>query len=328
MNIMQESIIDFKEAYIHYTKCKNINETQKVFRKRKESLIKNWKENNYQYPLPKTYKQGYELDHKPKKYKDLDIHYFKNIDTQEKAYFLGLIAADGCVYVKKNIKKGNRYSLSISLKEEDKYILDLFNHELNYKKKLQFLPPKKVSVNNSKIYTSSPGYRINIENKTIVKDLLELGINNKKSVLGFNFEKLILKENLIPHFIRGYFDGDGSVNIYIKNNSKFTNIITYICSNTIPILEYIKNKIPAEIDCYIKTTTYNNSKMNYLMIRANSAIKFYEYLYSNNPKYFLKRKFNNFNIYRTYVERSTLANSVNSEKGEIPNSEPSTIEIL
>lgn len=68
--------------------------------------------------------------------------------------------------------------------------------------------------------------------------------------------------------------------------------------------------------------------MNYLKIKRNSVLKFYDYIYSDFSKYFLKRKFNNFNVYRTYVERSTLANSVNSGKGENPNPEPSTIEIL
>jgi hypothetical protein len=297
---MQKSTIDFKEAYIHYSKCKNINITQKVFRKRKESLIKNWKENNYEYPLPRIYNQGYELNHKPKKYTELNINYFENIDTKGKAYFLGLVAADGCVYIKKNKIKGNRYSLTISLKEEDRYILEIFKDELNYKGELKYLPSKKISVNNSKEYTSSPGYLLLISNKKIVTDLLNLGINNNKSELGFNFDLLNIKEDLVSHFIRGYFDGDGSINVYIRNENY--NVITYFCSNTIPILKYIKNKIPTDIDSFITTSNTNNSSMNYLKIKRNSVLKFYDYIYSDFSKYFLKRKFNNFNIYRTYVE--------------------------
>jgi hypothetical protein len=49
--------------------------------------------------------------------------YFKDIDTEKKAYFIGLMIADGNVFDNPNTKEANRQaSISIMLKEEDEYI--------------------------------------------------------------------------------------------------------------------------------------------------------------------------------------------------------------
>ena len=55
-----------------------------------------------------------------KKYK-LNEHCFDEIDTEEKAYWLGFIAADGCVY-----KNSNAWRLQINLKSSDKHHLEKF----------------------------------------------------------------------------------------------------------------------------------------------------------------------------------------------------------
>ena len=52
----------------------------------------------------------------------LDEHYFENIDNEEKAYFLGLIISDGCIYSKNNRSQ----MVAITLQDCDKYILERF----------------------------------------------------------------------------------------------------------------------------------------------------------------------------------------------------------
>lgn len=54
----------------------------------------------------------------------LNHNYFEEINTEKKAYFLGLIMADGCVMKLKRSKNGYSYVTSISLIEEDKYLLE------------------------------------------------------------------------------------------------------------------------------------------------------------------------------------------------------------
>ena len=50
--------------------------------------------------------------------------YFKEIDTEDKAYWLGLLFADGCVQY--HPKKGDSWSIALSLMKEDKYLVENF----------------------------------------------------------------------------------------------------------------------------------------------------------------------------------------------------------
>lgn len=54
-----------------------------------------------------------------------DENYFNVVDTKEKAYFLGLLYADGC-----NVNHPTTGELSITLQEEDSYILEKFKQVL------------------------------------------------------------------------------------------------------------------------------------------------------------------------------------------------------
>ena len=49
-------------------------------------------------------------------------NYFEKIDSPDKAYFLGLLAADGCVYRRKNGSK-SQAMIKLTLQEKDKDIL-------------------------------------------------------------------------------------------------------------------------------------------------------------------------------------------------------------
>jgi len=54
----------------------------------------------------------------------LDKYYFEKINTEQKAYFLGLIASDGCVT--------DRNKILISLVESDGYLIEAFKKAINY----------------------------------------------------------------------------------------------------------------------------------------------------------------------------------------------------
>lgn len=60
---------------------------------------------------------------------DLDEYYFDNIDSEEKAYFLGFIITDGNVFKPKD---GNRQAtISITQASKDEYILEKFKNEVH-----------------------------------------------------------------------------------------------------------------------------------------------------------------------------------------------------
>ena len=119
--------------------------------------------------------------------------YFKVIDTQEKAYILGLLYADGNNYAK-------TARVSISLQENDKEILQTIKDHIEYKGNLRYVvkPPPQQNQ-----------WSLSITSQHMSKDLEKLGCVPKKSlILKFPTEEQVPKE-LLRHFIRGYFDGDG-----------------------------------------------------------------------------------------------------------------------
>ena len=121
--------------------------------------------------------------------------YFETIDSEEKAYWLGFIAADGNVATKMN-------SMRINLNEIDR------DHLKKFKKSIEGNQPIKDSIRekNHSVY-------IDMNSNKVCRDLLKYGVTPRKSLtLDINFD--LIPDNLIHHFIRGYFDGDGSINVY------------------------------------------------------------------------------------------------------------------
>ena len=128
-------------------------------------------------------------------------NFFDEINTEEKAYVLGLLYADGYNNTDKN-------DVCISLKEDDVEILNRITEIIQPTKPLFYLD---MSPDNRGMKNSKNQYRLTINNKHISEKLVELGCGKAKtSTIKFpNLEQV--PDNLIHHFVRGYFDGDGSV---------------------------------------------------------------------------------------------------------------------
>jgi len=195
----KETINKYNEALEYYKKCKSITKTVndlKIGRKWFALYIRDKIEViNYQNLI--SYNQ--------------DV--FSKIDTEEKAYWLGFFYADG--YVSKNSNH-----IEISLQLSDINHLKKFNKFLN---------------RTSKIHTNQNRCRISMNCKKLHEDLISKGcIPNKSLILKFP-KKDVVSNYLVKHFIRGYFDGDGS--IMHRTNKKY--ISPYI--SIIGTLEFIKD---------------------------------------------------------------------------------------
>lgn len=127
--------------------------------------------------------------------------YFSCIDTPNKAYFLGFIAADGALVNNLN----NSLVLTISINKKDRIILETFKKEVEADHKIQLLKRR----NNSMV-------RLAFANKTITNDLINLGITERKSKTLTNIITNV-PDAYKPAFIIGYFDGDGSVHKHSLN---------------------------------------------------------------------------------------------------------------
>lgn len=140
--------------------------------------------------------------------------YFHKIDSEYKSYILGLLYADGSIYQ----PKGNRQlKLHISLQDGDGYILDKFAKEVINREVINYLPPS-VAKNNWKSRNT-----VTIISNILCSKLIEYGCNINKSTVGMSFPTL--NKQMIPHFIRGFMDGDGCITIgkikysYIRKKS-------------------------------------------------------------------------------------------------------------
>lgn len=132
-------------------------------------------------------------NHKPRTFYEFDENFFESIDTEEKAYFLGFIAADGCV---QNNGRGV-FVLSITINDKDIDILERM--KLAMKAQQPIIHLKRDNM-----------VRITFTRKKLISDLMSLGLTERKSL---TMDPMLhhLSESMKPHFIRGYFDGDGSV---------------------------------------------------------------------------------------------------------------------
>lgn len=141
-------------------------------------------------------------------------NYFEKIDTPEKAYWLGFIASDGCLYR----REGHQGMISLSVNEKDVEILDNFKKELD--------TAKPISISTDKRRPNTKMASLQITGDKIFNDILSLGIGVRKT---FDMELDKIFENIpkkfIFDFILGYFDGDGS--IYIPQERKISE--SHIC---------------------------------------------------------------------------------------------------
>jgi hypothetical protein len=132
-----------------------------------------------------------------------DENFFEKIDSEEKAYFLGFIFADGCVV---NNSKKFRYQVTLKLHTKDKHILESFITSVKGE-----MPVWK--------HGQREMVEISFSGKKMVNDLIDLGVTQNKT---FTLQYPTINETLERHFLRGYFDGDGCIRINtdVRDNSK------------------------------------------------------------------------------------------------------------
>lgn len=197
----------------------------------------------------------------------LDESVFENINTEEKAYWLGFILADGSIGIRKD---SNQHTVKIALQTIDKNHLDKFCSFLNTNM------PIKIYKNFSA--KSKDSCEIAITSKKIVQDLMNLGIGPKKS---HTVEMPIIRKDLSRHLIRGIWDGDGSV-LYRATRKKYPNNITpivQICGNE-KILNSINEIFEEELN--LKKSKLSKVSSIFLFRKSTkSAQKIINYLYKD-----------------------------------------------
>lgn len=223
----------------------------------------------------------------------LNQSFFEKIDSERKAYWLGFLYADGAVYKHKH---GSYFHLTLN--NLDKHMVEQFKKDL------------ETTINLRTNKNNQTGLMIN-SNK-MVQDLINLGCMPCKT---FKIKFPTIKQvptHLIHHFIRGYFDGDGSVCFSEKKNRIEVKIISnedfcYALQNTIGqlcnISKFYKYKV-----C---ETKYSKQFYTNIGFGSSSSIcNFYNFIYKDASIY-LKRKrdiFDKFFNYKNYINNRVHPN--------------------
>jgi hypothetical protein len=223
--------------------------------------------------------------------------FFAIIDTEAKAYFLGIILTDGYI--------GDK-DVVLELNCKDRHIIETFVECVNGNNKIHEITKNPNTTFNTTISTTS---RLSFRSNKMVQDLRKLGIEKNKT---FNMNIPKLPEHLERHFWRGVLDGDGYVSI-CKARAKDKK------RSTAENAQYFLYKVLEVGICgHINTvTSFSNflEKNNILASKifpdhsifsvrvsgSKNGIKFLNLIYSDSdPKLCLKRKYEKYLEYLEY----------------------------
>lgn len=211
--------------------------------------------------------------HRGPKSKIGNEEYFDVIDTERKAYYLGWIMADGNVSI-----YNGQYSLKIHISYKDKDIVDAFLLDIKSTNKAS-----KKSNTLSTTGNQHESYYVSLTSVHMCKQLISLGVIPNKT--GHEIIPSMPKD-LIPHFIRGFFDGDGITDCKYEKRSGFVSN-RHMLESILKHIDYHK-----QISLHPHHTT---PYIYYFLGGIEFSKHLYEYIYKD-ATIFIERKKNNMNV--------------------------------
>lgn len=233
----------------------------------------------------------------------LNENYFQELDSKDKAYFLGFIYADG--FITKPSQGQNILGLTLAEIEP----IDKFKKYIQTNKKVGYY--KKTNSYSNKSYE----YKLALNSDKLVSDIEKLGVVERKT-LTLTFPNL--REDLIPHFIRGYFDGDGSVFLH-KDSRKEYSYNEYLGINICGTKEFLvalTKHLPflEEGQCIYKEKRRETNCWNLKMISNIRSLELYHYMYKDCDDLYLSRKREKFENFIKDKGSTTIITSPTNNK--------------
>lgn len=208
---------------------------------------------------------------------EVNEFFFDSINNEQQAYWFGFIAADGSVSI-----TSKKYSVNIELKAQDK------DHLIKFRSQIGSTHPllTREQTVKGKQYKS---VRISIGSQYLSNSLIALGVVPGRSN---TFSYPDISSNLDRHFIRGYFDGDGSLSL--NNRNGYINLIFSITGNE-PFLLSIQNILMAQCNLSkTKLATHNKSAVKSLVYGGNIQVpRIMDFIFQDAAVY-LERKWHRY----------------------------------
>jgi hypothetical protein len=217
---------------------------------------------------------------------EVNHDYFKIIDSEEKAYWLGFLYADGCV---RKTKTGSQLVLKLSVKDEEH--LNKFKNHLNSESEIKYYTNKTKTKKGKESFSNCCSLRVNSNN--LVEDLIKQGCYPRKT---FIIDRPNIDEKYYKDFIRGYYDGDG--NFFYSEETKMS-AVTIVCASKKfrEFLIEVISKIPN-----IGTIHENDEKFSIKIVNIVGVVNFLSYIYDES-NIELTRKKEYYEKYREYRRR-------------------------
>ena len=213
--------------------------------------------------------------------------FFKNIDSEEKAYFLGLLISDGNVF---KDSTGRQASISITLDLNDEYILQKFKEVLNV---------------NTSISKDGRGCgQIAIRSNLMADDLKQYGVVPRKSYIIYLPK---INDIYMSHLIRGILDGDGSIlakpSPKQDGHNRYLHSISFCGSHQLmeDIAKYLYNNL--QLKQPIQVYDYQDKNLSDIHIQNYEDMeKVGDWLYKDATIY-LVRKNNIYNLFKEHYNQ-------------------------
>ena len=182
------------------------------------------------------------------------------------AYIFGFITADGCLVEHKNGYHG----------------LDITSKDLTLLSAIK----KRMQAGHA-IGEKERGYRLQIRNKQIYSDLIRLGLMPRKSKR-VKFPRI--PKRCFAHFIRGLFDGDGSVFIWKEPRWRHTwQIRTTFCSGSLDFITELRQELFKNAGLS-KGYLRRGSRVMELGYAIADSLALYRFMYNRESNLCLGRK--------------------------------------
>lgn len=223
----------------------------------------------------------------------LDHHYFHTIDNERKAYWLGLLLADGSVIHYKH--KSDVIKLELNV--QDKYIIDMFANDIK----------TDLSVKDYQ-YRKKHNATLSVRSNIMSNDLAKYGmVYNKTLILS---EVPNIDKSLFRHLLRGYFDGDGCIYTFKPNDQNLLRARITICG-TKNFLLCLQQRINEDLNIGMKQLVdmnkYGSNVFNLVYTKNKDIVSLYYYMYKDATVFLTrkKNKFDNFFKQRSLTKLNT-----------------------
>jgi len=206
-------------------------------------------------------------------YKKVNKDFFKKW-TRDMAYVLGFFAADG--YITVNKRGGQFWCIQII----DKELLKSIKKVIEAEHKISIRLPSKNKPNESIIY------RLQIGSFEMCDDLHNLGFSERKTK---SLAIPNISKKYFPDFVRGYFDGDGSIwmgFVHKERKHKTPVIFTAFTSCSYNFLKELQNRL--NLIGVFGGCIYKSKKRRFYRLQFStlSTLKLYNLMYNDNIKDF------------------------------------------